>query len=50
MDDVRRGDVQAERSHPTTGEDAGWYRSPAQLGGIVLVLTAGLYLLSLGGT
>ncbi|MBC8091288.1 MAG: Na+/galactose cotransporter, partial [Pseudonocardia sp.] len=35
----------AERSHSTTGEDAGWYRSPALLGGIVLVLTAGLYLL-----
>ncbi|MBW0117254.1 sodium:solute symporter family protein [Pseudonocardia abyssalis] len=34
-----------ERSHSTTGEDAGWYRSPALLGGIVLVLTAGLYLL-----
>ncbi|MBW0088875.1 sodium:solute symporter family protein [Pseudonocardia sp. KRD-184] len=35
----------ADRSHTTTGEDAGWYRSPALLGGIVLVLTAALYLL-----
>jgi SSS family solute:Na+ symporter len=34
-----------DRSHSTTGEDAGWYRSPALLGGIVLVMTAGLYLL-----
>ena len=35
----------ADRSHATTGDDAGWYRSPALLGGIVLVLTAALYLL-----
>lgn len=35
----------ADRSHTTTGDDAGWYRSPALLGGIVLVLTAALYLL-----
>ena len=35
----------ADRSHSTTGDDAGWYRSPALLGTIVLVLTAGLYLL-----
>ncbi len=34
-----------DRSHSTTGDDAGWYRSPALLGTIVLVLTAGLYLL-----
>ncbi len=34
-----------ERSHSTTGDDAGWYRSPALLGGIVLVMTASLYLL-----
>jgi solute:Na+ symporter, SSS family len=34
-----------ERSHTTTGDDAGWYRSPALLGGIVLVMTAALYLL-----
>ncbi|MEJ3659005.1 sodium:solute symporter family protein [Actinomycetes bacterium KLBMP 9759] len=33
-----------DRSHSTTGEDAGWYRSPALLGGLVLVLTVGLYL------
>ncbi len=35
----------AERSHDSTGENAGWYRSPALLGAIVLVLTASLYLL-----
>ncbi|GGP46283.1 sodium:solute symporter family protein [Saccharothrix coeruleofusca] len=29
-----------DRKHSTTGEDAGWYRSPALLGGGVLVLTA----------
>jgi SSS family solute:Na+ symporter len=33
------------RSHSTTGEDAGWYRSPTLLGVLVLVLTAGLYLI-----
>ncbi|WP_232662370.1 sodium:solute symporter family protein [Pseudonocardia sp. TRM90224] len=33
-----------DRSHSTTGEDAGWYRSPALLGGLVLLLTVGLYL------
>ena len=36
---------QADRTHTTTGDDAGWYRSPALLAVIVLVLTAGLYLL-----
>ncbi len=35
----------ASRSHETTGDDAGWFRSPALLGGAVLVLTAVLYLL-----
>jgi solute:Na+ symporter, SSS family len=33
------------RSHETTGDDAGWYRSPALLGGAVLALTVVLYLL-----
>ncbi|MET8761439.1 sodium:solute symporter family protein [Lentzea sp. NPDC004782] len=33
-----------DRSHSTTGEDAGWYRSPALLGGGVLALTAVLYI------
>ena len=33
----------ADRSHSTTGADGGWYRSPVTLGAIVLVLTAGLY-------
>ncbi|WP_308282997.1 sodium:solute symporter family protein [Pseudonocardia nigra] len=33
------------RMHSTTGEDAGWYRSPTLLGVLVLVLTAGLYLI-----
>jgi SSS family solute:Na+ symporter len=33
-----------ERTHSSSGEDAGWYRSPVLLGGLVLVLTAGLYL------
>ncbi|SDN95447.1 sodium:solute symporter family protein [Lentzea jiangxiensis] len=32
-----------DRAHSTTGEDAGWYRSPALLGGGVLALTAVLY-------
>jgi SSS family solute:Na+ symporter len=27
------------RQHETTGEDAGWYRNPALLAGIVLVVT-----------
>jgi SSS family solute:Na+ symporter len=31
------------RTHETTGEDAGWYRSPATLGGIVVALTVVLY-------
>ncbi|MBW0104698.1 sodium:solute symporter family protein [Pseudonocardia sp. KRD291] len=31
------------RTHSTEGEDSGWYRSPAVLGGGVLVLTAVLY-------
>ncbi len=31
------------RSHGTTGDDAGWYRSPALLGALVLLLTAALY-------
>ena len=31
------------RTHSTTGDDAGWYRSPAVLGGAVLVLTVVLY-------
>jgi SSS family solute:Na+ symporter len=33
------------RQHETTGEDAGWFRSPALLGGLVLALTFVLYLL-----
>ncbi|MDT7788822.1 MAG: solute:Na+ symporter, family, partial [Pseudonocardiales bacterium] len=33
-----------DRSHSTTGEDAGWYRSPALLGGGVLALTTVLYI------
>jgi SSS family solute:Na+ symporter len=33
------------RSHETTGDDAGWYRSPVLLGGLVLALTVLLYLL-----
>lgn len=33
------------RSHETTGEDAGWYRSPVLLGGLVLALTVVLYLI-----
>ena len=33
------------RQHETTGEDAGWFRSPALLGGLVLALTVVLYLL-----
>jgi SSS family solute:Na+ symporter len=33
-----------EWTHSSSGEDAGWYRSPVLLGGLVLVLTAGLYL------
>ncbi|WP_090048623.1 sodium:solute symporter family protein [Lentzea fradiae] len=32
-----------DRAHATTGEDAGWYRSPALLGGGVIALTAVLY-------
>ncbi|WP_434439479.1 sodium:solute symporter family protein [Lentzea sp. E54] len=32
-----------DRAHSTTGEDAGWYRSPALLGGGVLALTTVLY-------
>jgi len=35
----------ADRSHSTTGEDAGWYRSPALLGGGVLALTTVLYII-----
>ncbi|MGW4208472.1 sodium:solute symporter family protein [Lentzea sp. NPDC004789] len=34
-----------DRSHSTTGEDAGWYRSPALLGGGVLALTTVLYII-----
>jgi SSS family solute:Na+ symporter len=34
-----------ERSHSTGGEDSGWYRSPTLLGGLVLALTAVLYLI-----
>lgn len=34
-----------DRSHSTTGEDAGWYRSPALLGGGVLALTTVLYVI-----
>jgi solute:Na+ symporter, SSS family len=34
-----------DRTHTTTGDDAGWYRSPVLLGGIVLALTVVLYLL-----
>ncbi len=33
------------RDGEATAEDAGWYRSPALLGTLVLVMTAGLYLL-----
>jgi SSS family solute:Na+ symporter len=33
------------RSHGTTGDDAGWYRSPVLLGGLVIGLTVVLYLL-----
>ncbi|MFC4855152.1 sodium:solute symporter family protein [Actinophytocola glycyrrhizae] len=33
------------RQHETTGEDAGWYRNPALLAGIVLVITILLNLL-----
>jgi SSS family solute:Na+ symporter len=35
----------ADRQHSTTGDDAGWYRSPALLGGGVLVLTTVLYII-----
>ncbi len=35
----------ADRTHTTTGDDAGWYRSPALLGGGVLVLTTALYII-----
>jgi SSS family solute:Na+ symporter len=31
------------RTHEATGADAGWYRSPATLGGIVVALTVVLY-------
>jgi SSS family solute:Na+ symporter len=31
--------------HEDTGENAGWYRKPALLAGIVLVLTIGLNIL-----
>ncbi len=31
------------RSHGTSGEDSGWYRSPGLLGAMVLILTAALY-------
>jgi SSS family solute:Na+ symporter len=34
-----------DRTHSTTGEDAGWYRSPALLGGGVLALTTVLYII-----
>jgi solute:Na+ symporter, SSS family len=33
------------RSHTATGADAGWYRSPQLLGGLVLVLTVILYII-----
>lgn len=33
------------RTHTATGDDAGWYRSPAGLGGAVLVLTLILYII-----
>ncbi len=33
------------RSHETTGDDAGWYRSPFLLAGIVAVITVALYLI-----
>ncbi|WP_214403097.1 sodium:solute symporter family protein [Pseudonocardia lacus] len=33
------------RRHETTGDDAGWFRSPVLLGGLVLALTVLLYLL-----
>jgi solute:Na+ symporter, SSS family len=35
----------ADRMHETTGEDAGWYRSPTVLAIAVLVLTVALYLI-----
>jgi SSS family solute:Na+ symporter len=34
-----------QRSHTATGDDAGWYRSPAGLGAAVLVLTLILYII-----
>jgi len=34
-----------DRTHTTTGDDAGWYRSPVTLGVGVLVLTTVLYIL-----
>jgi len=34
-----------DRAHSTTGDDAGWYRSPALLGGAVLALSAILYVI-----
>jgi SSS family solute:Na+ symporter len=33
------------RAHEATGDDAGWYRSPALLAGIVAVITVALYLI-----
>jgi SSS family solute:Na+ symporter len=35
----------SKRTHQATGADAGWYRSPALLGGGVLALTVALYAL-----
>ncbi len=32
------------RTHETTGENAGWYRSPTTLGGLVIALTVVLYI------
>jgi SSS family solute:Na+ symporter len=33
------------RQHEATGDDAGWYRSPALLAGVVAVITIALYLI-----
>jgi SSS family solute:Na+ symporter len=33
------------RQHEATGDDAGWYRSPTLLAGVVAVITIGLYLI-----
>ena len=40
---TRSSTPKEDRAHSTTGEDAGWYRSPALLCGGVLALTTVLY-------